>query len=105
MDTQDNEQRSAIYSTVGGVMTDEAGAVTGDLEIVTRVATGALDVRVRYVGADEWYTVTGSPLSLDAASRRNLAELHKRVVSHLIRPGPVVEGNEEPTSLRGFYPA
>lgn len=106
MDDRENEKRSTIRSTVGGVMTDEAGAVTGDLEIATRVAAAALDVSVRYVGADEWYTVTGSPVSLDATGRyapTNL--LHERVVSHLSRPGPVVEGNEEPTSLQEFSPA
>ena len=30
------ELRSAFASTAGGVMTEEAGAVTGDLELLTR---------------------------------------------------------------------
>jgi hypothetical protein len=102
MSTQENEERSTIYSTAGGVMTDEVGAVTGDLEIVTWVATERLGVSVRYPGADEWYTVTGSPVSLEAAGHYTPADLHERVVSHLSKPGPAVNGNEEPVSLEGL---
>jgi hypothetical protein len=102
---QENEKLSTIYSTVGGVMTDEVGAVTGKLEIVTRVAAEALEISVRYVGADEWYTVTGSPVSLNAEGHYTPADLHERVVSRLTTPGPVVDGNEEAVSLRGFSPA
>ena len=86
-------------------MTDEVGAVTGDLEVFTRIAVERFDVFVRYAGADEWYTVTGSPISLDTAGRYTLVHLHERVVSHLTTPGPVVDGNEEAVSLRGFSPA
>jgi hypothetical protein len=45
-------------------MTDEGGAVTGALEIATRLLdAGVLDVCVRYAGAEEWYTVAGSPVA------------------------------------------
>jgi hypothetical protein len=104
MSTQENERRSIISSTVGGLMTDEVGAVTGDLEIATRLLDpGLLGVYVRYVGAEEWYTVTGSPVSVDELS--SLDELHDRVMKYLTTPGTVVDGNEEPGSLRGFPPA
>lgn len=103
MSTQENERHSIIRSTAGGVMTDEAGAVTGDLEIATRLDAENLYVSVRYSGADEWYTVTGSSVSL--GERFSPADLHERVVSHLTRPGPVVDGNEEPVSLKEFSPA
>ena len=103
MSTQENESRSIIRSTTGGVMTDEVGAVTGDLEIATRLDAENLYVSVRYAGADEWYTVTGSPISL--GKRFSLTDVHERVVSHLTRPGPVVDGNEEPVSLAGFSQA
>ncbi len=102
MNTQESEERSTIYSTAGGLMTDEVGTVSGDLEIATRVAEELLDVSVRYAGADEWYTVTGSPVSLDDVGHYTPADLHERVVSHLTRPGPVVDGNEEPVSLEGL---
>ena len=103
MSTQENERRSTIRSTVSCVMTEEAGAVTGDLEIVTRLDAGDLYVSVRYVGADEWYAVTGSPVSL--GGRSSPTDVHERVVVHLTRAGPVVDGNEEPVSLEGFSPA
>ena len=84
-------------------MTDEVGAVTGDLEVSTRLLDdgGLLDVRVRYAGAEEWYTVTGSPVSPDDRSSP-VEELHERVVECLTTPGHVEGGNEEPTSLRGL---
>ena len=82
-------------------MTDEVGLVTGDLEIATRLLNaGVFDVRVRYAGAEEWYTVAGSPVSADG--RYPAADLHERVVEYLTTPRPVVGGNKEPTSLRGF---
>ena len=83
-------------------MTDEVGAVTGDLEIATRMLNaGLLDVRVRYAGAEEWYTTTGNPVS--AGERESSAEeLHERVVEYLTTPRHVVGGNEEPTLLQGF---
>lgn len=103
MSTQESEKRSIIRSTVGGVMTDEAGAVSGDLEIVTRLDTGALRVSVRYAESEEWYTVTGSPVSI--SDRSSPPDLHERVAEYLTTPRPVVDGNEEPVSLRGFSPS
>ncbi|MDP8972307.1 MAG: hypothetical protein M3N45_03840 [Actinomycetota bacterium] len=85
-------------------MTDEVGAVTGDLEIATRLLdAGVLDVRVRYAGAEEWYTVAGSPVA--PVDRYPTADLHDRVLEYLTEPSFVLGGNEEPTSLRGFTPA
>jgi hypothetical protein len=103
-----NEIRSTVPSTVGGVMTEEVGAVTGDLEVATRpLAAKDIEVTVRYAGADEWYTVGGSPIQLGKAGglpKSKLRELHESVVGHLTAPGMVVEGNEQATSLLGFSP-
>lgn|GEM_PF-1046510 len=103
-----NEARSTVPSTVGGVMTEEVGAVTGDLEVATRpLAAEDIEVTVRYAGADEWYTVEGSPIQLGKTSglpKSELRELHESVVGHLTAPGMVVEGNEQATSLLGFSP-
>jgi hypothetical protein len=102
---REDERRSVTHSTVGGVMTDAVGAVTGNLEIATHLldACGLLDVRVRYAGAEEWYTVAGSPVA--PGDSYPTADLHKRVVEYLSTPALVVGGNEEPTSLRRFPPA
>jgi hypothetical protein len=101
-----NEIRSVVASTTGGVMTEEVGAVTGDLEVATRpLAAEDIEVTVRYDGAEEWYTVEGSPLELDNADSLTppkFDELHEIVVRHLTTPGMVVDGNEQATSLLGF---
>ena len=101
-----NELRTVIASTLGGVMTEEVGAVTGDLEVATRSRAGGVEVAVRYAGADEWYTVDGSPITLGDAggfSASELSELHEHVARLLTTPGEVVDGNEQPISLRGPY--
>jgi hypothetical protein len=102
------ETHSTVTSTTGGVLTQEVGAVTGDLEVATHsLAAGGIEVAVRYGGADEWYTVEGSPIELGNASglpTSELNETHERIVRHLTTPGMVVGGNEQPTSLLGFSP-
>ena len=82
-------------------MTEEAGAVTGDLEVRTVPEAGLLGVHVCYAGAEEWYTVTGSPVPL-SGEEADSGRLHERVVAHLTKPGLVVDGNEEAASLRGL---
>jgi hypothetical protein len=103
-----DEVRSVVTSTTGGVMTEEVGAVTGDLEVATRpLAAEGIEVTVRYAGAEEWYTVEGSPIEFDNASGLvppKLGELHESVVRHLTTPGMVVEGNERANSLLEFSP-
>jgi hypothetical protein len=104
-DPREDEIRSTFASTTGGVMTEEAGAVTGDLEIATRPEGDAVEVLIRYAGADEWYSVEGGPIPLASTappSPDELRELHRRVLSHLTTPGRVVAGNELPTSLASF---
>jgi hypothetical protein len=97
------ERRSVFASTTGGVMTREAGAVTGDLELAITVEGDRLLARVRYAGANEWYEVEGSPAQIDSTG--NFDEAHRLIVEHLGRPGPVTQGNEEPVSLEGFTQA
>lgn len=100
-----NEMRSIIASTIGGVMTEEVGAVTGELEVATRFQVEGIRVTVRYAEAEEWYAVEGSPIKAKNAVSLSLPELHKLhkgIVSHLTTPGMMVEGNEQATSLRGF---
>jgi hypothetical protein len=67
----------------GGVMTDEVGAVTGDLTLRTEVDdAGTVTQRVQYKDADEWYSPTGITPTLDqggidAVHERTLAQLSK----------------------------
>ena len=94
------ELRSRFVSTAGGVMTEEAGAITGELELLTRPveAGGALEALVRYAGAEEWYTVSGSPVAAGGEDHR---ASHEAALARLTTPGPVEDGNELPVDLRG----
>jgi hypothetical protein len=75
-------QTSEFVAKPGGVMTDEVGAVTGDLTLRTELAEdGAVRVLVQYVGADEWYRVTDSPTSLPAGT--TLETLHTQLLAEL----------------------
>ena len=94
------ELRTPFASTAGGVMTDEAGAITGDLELLTRPGeNGELEALVRYAGAGEWYTVTGSPVAASAVGEDHGAS-HEAVLALLTTPGPTQDGNELPAELR-----
>ncbi len=96
------ELRSTFTSTAGGVMTDEAGAVTGELEIETSTRDEHLTVMVRYAGAEEWYSVAGGEIQLSEAPAESHAELHERIVEYLRTPGESVNGNETPVSLQDY---
>ncbi len=91
--TAKDEQHSTFTSTTGGVMTDEAGAITGELELTTHHEDGCLHARIRYAEAAEWYTVSGSPMPEESETS------HEHIAEHLKTPGPVVSGNEEAVSL------
>lgn len=95
------EPRATFASTTGGVMTEEAGAVTGELELLCRPGAEGLDVLVRYAGVDEWYTVSGGPVRVQGDPEDALDE----VVRHLSTPGRVVDGNEMAVSLEGLATA
>ncbi|MFK0288438.1 hypothetical protein ACIQVL_49385 [Streptomyces sp. NPDC090499] len=47
----------------GGVMTDDVGVITGDLTVAVHLSDDghSAHATVQYTGADEWYTLTGSP--------------------------------------------
>jgi hypothetical protein len=76
------ERTTDIVARKGGVMTDEVGAVTGELTLRTELAEdGTVLQRVQYVGADEWYVVTGSRTTL--ADGRTLDDVHNEAVAAL----------------------
>jgi hypothetical protein len=76
---------SDITAGPGGVMTDEAGVVTGDLTVRTEVDDkGKVDVKVQYKDAAEWYTVTGAKATLH--DPKDVDAVHAIVVALLNRP-------------------
>lgn len=97
------ELRSEFTSTAGGVMTEEAGAITGDLELLTRSTPDGpgIEALVRYAGARDLYTVTGSPVRAvsDAPDDDEPRAAHQHVLERLTTPGAVEGGNEFPAVL------
>jgi hypothetical protein len=81
---------SSFSSTMSGVMTEEVGAITGELELLTRlIPAGDIEVMVRYAGAKVLFTVSGSPVHAvwahpDQAEHR---VAHERILETLTTPG------------------
>ncbi len=98
MTGSESDLRSTFTSTAGGVMTEEAGALTGELELLCRSEASGLHVSVRYAGTEDWYTVSGSPVHTPGEED----ETREQMLKHLSTPGPVVDGNERAVTLKGF---
>ncbi len=98
---------TGFASTPGGVLTVEAGAITGDLELLTRPMPDSrgTEALVRYTGALDLYTVAGSPVRAvsglpDQGEHR---DAHDRILQALTMPRPIgPDGNERPVDLRGL---
>ena len=95
--------RSTFVTTTGGVMTDEVGAITGELELLTRLTPdgGGIEVMVRYTGAQDLDTVSGSPVHA-VSERPDQVEhraAHERILETLTTPGRSESGNEMPVDL------
>ncbi|MYL64407.1 hypothetical protein GLW07_13705 [Bacillus hwajinpoensis] len=59
------EQKSSIFTATHGVMTEEVGVISGELELRTSCnKEGDLTLRITYVGAEEWYTLPGKAYRL-----------------------------------------
>jgi hypothetical protein len=78
-----SETRTSDFTArPGGVMTDEVGAVTGDLTLRTEVdQDGRVVQQVQYREADEWYRVTGSPTSVQAG--QDIDSIHAHALQEL----------------------
>ena len=88
-------------------MTEEVGAITGELELQTSATPdgSAVEATVRYAGAQDLYTVSGSPVraaTLSLSERAGQAEhraTHERILVSLTTPGMIEDGNEKPVEL------
>ncbi|MET8630739.1 hypothetical protein ABZW30_44830 [Kitasatospora sp. NPDC004669] len=70
-------------------MTEEVGCITGELAVVTTAfPNGQAWVAVQYRGADEWYTLTGTPAPLPDGEI--LASYHQRVIAAVENGGEAV---------------
>ena len=85
-------------------MTEEVGAITGELELLTRATRdGTVEAKVRYAGAQDLYTVSGSPVQTATLSEHPNEEehrgAHKRILETLTTPAGFESGNEMPVDL------
>ena len=89
------ELESSFTSTTGGVLTVEVGAITGDLELLTRPTDSGIEAEVRYAGARDLYTVSGSPMPTTDTHHK----AHEAILQKLTTPGSREHGNELPVDL------
>ena len=85
-------------------MTEEVGAITGELELQTSVTPGGdIEAMVRYAGAQDLYTVSGSPVRTATLSEHpdpgEHRAAHECILETLTTPGKVESGNEMPVAL------
>jgi hypothetical protein len=83
-------------------MTEEVGAITGDLELLTRVTPGGdIEAMVRYAGAQDLYTVSGSPVRTISEHPDQVEHraAHQRILETVTTPGRIESGNEMPVDL------
>ena len=78
------EHVTDIVAGPGGVMTDEAGVITGELTLRTEVTGDKAVLRVQYKGAEEWYAVTGATAALK--NPKDAEAVHTIAVALLHRP-------------------
>jgi hypothetical protein len=72
-----------IFSGHGGVPTEEGGVIQGELTVHTTWSGGEASITVQYVGADEWYTLKGSPFP--AGDEETARSLHQAAVETVKR--------------------
>ncbi|MFJ1939059.1 hypothetical protein ACIOGZ_41205 [Kitasatospora sp. NPDC088160] len=76
---------SGITAGPGGVMTVEVGVITGDLTLRTAWDGRQVLLDVQYDGADEWYSVEGSPVP--ASDRASAEAVHEAMTEAVKRGG------------------
>ncbi|MCI2419627.1 hypothetical protein MOQ72_19455 [Saccharopolyspora sp. K220] len=87
---QDAVLRSSVTAPPGGVMTDEVGVITGELELATECAGGDVKVWIRYAGAAEWYRLSAADCHL--YDQRDHDALHRALAAVLNRPTAHLRG-------------
>jgi 3-oxoacyl-ACP reductase-like protein len=73
-----------IVAGQGGVMTDEAGVITGEVTLRTELSGDQVTLHAQYKDAAEWYVVTGGNTTLKDPA--DLDAVHAIAVGLLNRP-------------------
>ncbi|MEV6583111.1 hypothetical protein AB0M92_33690 [Streptomyces sp. NPDC051582] len=84
-----------VLAGPGGAMTDEVGVITGPLTLRTTTLPddGLVRIEVQYNDAEEWYTLTGSPVP----DRGDPAAVHAAALA-AVRTGHAAEAPGAATS-------
>ncbi|MER7463770.1 hypothetical protein [Streptomyces sp. NPDC097981] len=87
MTGRQQQWQDRVTAGPGGAMTDEVGVITGPLTLrTTAVAGGLVRIEIQYTDAEEWYTLTGSPVP----DRGDAAAVHAATLA-AIRSGHAAE--------------
>lgn len=79
-----DEMTTTRTARPGGIMTDEVGVITGEIEIKTITTDDGRAVAfARYAGADEWYTITDAAAQLRSAVE--LPDYHTQLVTKYLQ--------------------
>lgn len=85
-------QSTVVETGPGGIMTDDAGAITGAVVVTTTPTSEGTTVQAAYEGALDIYVVTGSPVTTELG--------HDQIVEHLVSDAGVDEaGNAHARDL------
>lgn len=80
-----NELTTTLTAAPGGIMTDEVGVITGEVEIRSTVTdSGQASAQTRYAGAEEWYTISAAAARL--GSPTELPVYHTKLVAKYLGP-------------------
>ncbi|GAA1048812.1 hypothetical protein [Arthrobacter russicus] len=90
MPAESDVRNTVLTAARGGIMTDEVGVITGDVEIESSWASpGHAAARCRYDGADEWYAITDAARELAAGTAEELTRFHEALVQRYRQSDPV----------------
>ena len=81
-------------------MTVEAGAITGELELITHPTPDgySIEALVRYAGARDLYTISGSPVPTTDTHEVH----HQRILQQLTTPGMIEPMGERSVDLMSY---
>ncbi|MEU2833411.1 hypothetical protein [Streptomyces lavendulae] len=84
--TSETWTTTAVFTGPGGVRTDGAGTLTGEVSVRTIWEPEQARIAVQYVGASEWYTLAGSPVPCPSAEAAR--SVHQSAVEAVRTGGP-----------------
>ncbi|MGO4458133.1 hypothetical protein AB4039_12625 [Streptomyces sp. M-16] len=93
---------TGVFAGRGGVLTEEAGVLSGDLTVHTTWSGQEANVAVQYSGGSDWFTVTGSPVHCSSEEDSRL--LHQEVVDAVRGDAAATVPHSRPHSLPRTMP-